>query len=347
MSKYHPYIPAVEDAVDEISQDVVDLGAVLTGKGRDRAHVIIERIESAAKQIPNCPLLIEGESFVAGSLGRRTQEKPLDDVDVYLVMEAPLLTAVNGFQRLPLTSHYSMPSTPLTHDSNLKVGNLISADAVLDRFVNCLPLWFPDDQTGKGNAGKTAYVKRGGVNVDLSPVLWYASDVGGIDQYWMPAGHSVSWKPTNPKEDQKFLSTANQAHDGDLLKIIRMMKWWNATFNDDRLKGIHLETMIVNAFQGKSILWWSDSLHYLFGVLSEQLQHSCPDPTGLSDPLDSSLSAQDRQGSRDALWASYILVDQAKALAEAEDIAGCLAKWRIVFFDLPRQSIEYSFRGVA
>ena len=241
MVAFHPYVREVEGAFTRYAETHVDLGAEWTRLGREMAKSTIELVEARAELADDCPLLLKDQSFIAGSLGRRTQEQPLDDIDVYLVLEAPTVLGTTDGTPHPLVSQFSRPRTPLTEDPTLRCGVHFSADAVLDRFAQYLALWFLGKPTGKGRAGKTCFVQFGPINIDLCPVILFKSTVGGIDEYWMPAGGgSPHWKRTNPKQDQAFLSSANQAHDGELLRLIRMMKWWNAKYNADRLKGIHL-----------------------------------------------------------------------------------------------------------
>lgn len=188
MGNNHPYVLEVESALTKFSQNEVDLGEPLTSIGRDLARGTIAAIEIGAERAGNCPLLYLGQSFISGSLGRRTQEKPLDDVDVYLVLEAPVLHGSERGRPYPLTSQCTRSATSLIDDPTLSCIGNISANAVLDRFVEYLPQWFPETETGKGRAGKTCWVKQGPVNIDLSPVIWFRSEVGAIDEYWMPAG---------------------------------------------------------------------------------------------------------------------------------------------------------------
>lgn len=332
MPTFHPYLSEVEGPFSRFSAEQVDLGADLTAAGRQLALGVIAVVEVEVERSANCPLLYRDKSFIAGSLGRRTQEQPLDDVDVYLVLEAPEVTGAEDGLPYPLTSHASRPNTPLTDDPTLRSGNNFSADAVVNRFASYLDIWFPKNPTGKGRAGKTCYVRLGTVNIDLSPVIWFKSTVGGIDEYWMPAGRGTPyWKRTNPKEDQRFLTDANQAHNGGLLRIVRMIKWWNANYNSDRLKGIHLETMVVKAFRGIPVVGWAYPLTWLFDMLYEALDSPCPDPTGLGDPLDSSLSSLDRSASREALFASKAIASAAADAAIQGKPDECLHWWRSIF----------------
>jgi len=148
----------------------------------------------------------------------------------------------------------------------------------------------------------------------------------------MPAGGGkIDWKPTNPKEDQRRLTEANQYHDGELLKVARMMKWWNRRHNMDRIKGIHLETMIIKLLEGMTLDGWANTIHYLFDKLRQEIGLSCPDPTGLGDRLDSTLNDVDRCLSEILLGMSFANVTAAQGAASRNDMDTCLQEWQAVF----------------
>jgi hypothetical protein len=144
-------------------------------------------------------------------------------------------------------------------------------------------------------------------------------------------GGQLHWKPTNPKEDQRLLTEANRAHNGELLKIIRMMKWWNVKHNQDRLKGIHLETIIVQLLDGQHLDGWANTLHFLFANLGGTVQIACGDPVGLGPSLDSKLTDQDRGASVAAIQAAYEIARQASELASADYAPMALLRWRVLF----------------
>jgi hypothetical protein len=332
MYGYHSRVPQVEGAFQRFSEASVDLGETRTQFGRDLADAVIARIEAFSTGANSCPVMIPGAGFIAGSLGRRTQEQPLDDIDGYLVMSAPGVRPNHDGVLLDMVAHYSEGETPLVRDGLLSVGNNLNANAILERIAAHLGVWFPDRDSGIGGSRKTCYLRVEEINIDLSPVIWYSPNGGGMDQYWMPAGNGqIHWKPTNPKEDQRNLTTANQAHNGELLKIVRMMKWWNANRNAGRLKGIHLETLIVNLLEGQQLDGWANALHYLFANLGAAVGGICPDPSGLGSPLDSSLSDTDRAASMASINAAYNAAFQASQLAAADYVPMALVQWRTIF----------------
>jgi hypothetical protein len=247
-------------------------------------------------------------------------------------MDAPGLVPRFDLTPAPVNPVSRMGTSPLLIDRTLYTGEILSADAVLFRFSGYLANIFPDWHTGVGRRRKTCFVTAGPINVDVTPVIHFVSTVGGIDEYWMPEGNGEpSWKRTNLKIDQRNVSRTNQALDGNLLKVIRMLKWWNATRNADRLKGIHLETMVIQLMAGRRFTGWSDTLRYLFDGLRAAVLQDCPDPTGLGPPLNSSLAVNDRAETATALAFASHVATRADQLAAQGETQQALLTWRYLF----------------
>jgi hypothetical protein len=331
MANWHPRIDQIEAAFSRFCSGHVDLGEATTAWGRQQAKGIIQTIEVKAAEAAGCPNLVVDRSFIAGSLGRRTQEQPLDDVDSYLVLNAPGVGAVSNGAQLALVATTSTMPTPLVDDLSLRGGGYISAELVLQRIAGHLQSWFPDSGAGISKSRKTCFVKQGEVNFDLAPVVHFTAAGAGIDQYWMPFGAgSHGWKPTNPRQDQKLLSESNQDHDGELLKIIRFMKWWNRNKNRDLLKGIHLEVLVQNALAGTRINCWAATLELTFERLAAAIDGPCPDPTGLGDQLDKRLSQEHRQETKVQLQIASLFATKAAREARKGNIDGAMDAWQVI-----------------
>lgn len=327
----HQYSEVEERLLNWVRDSFVDLGSDATKQGRAIRDSIIAQIEDISGQ-GGFPILLIGESFGAGSFGRRTLCKPLDDIDIYIVMNAGGATVSDDGTTYTLEG--KTPG-PLTNESVLREGFWISADLVLQRVayrVGRLPT-VQEKGSGSGinNKRKSAFIKFGDLNIDITPVVC-ARFSNAIDRYYMPVGRgSTFWKPTNPKEDQRRLSAQNQAQRELLLPIVRMLKWWNQTVNQGRIKGIHLEVMVERALAGYYLEGIAQGLHLAFASIPGQLQNTCPDPTGLGPALDVNLSPEDRSNSSQLASAAHLqAIKAANCLSKGSDV-GALYAWRDVF----------------
>ena len=98
----HPYSSEEEAALSAFRARDVDLTREDTGFGRALRDVVIQQCEGLSGR-ESFPPLLSGRSFGAGSFARRTLCRPLDDIDVYLVLDAC---------GAPMSEHASGPSPP-------------------------------------------------------------------------------------------------------------------------------------------------------------------------------------------------------------------------------------------
>jgi len=330
----HPYSSEEEAALSAFRARDVDLTREDTGFGRALRDVVIQQCEGLSGR-ESFPPLLSGRSFGAGSFARRTLCRPLDDIDVYLVLDACGAPMSDDRQTYRLEGS---AAGPLASDPSLEVDGWISSHLVLGRLVS--GLWAPPvvaeqrGTVGMSDKGKSAFLSfpRWQVKVDVTPVLWATNFVNSIDRYYMPQGRgSIWWKATNPKEDQRRLSEQNQLQGGLLLPTIRMLKWWNANRNGGRLKGIHLEVLAERGLSLHYLEGVAQALHMAFVAMQTQLERPCPDPTGLGPPLDCNLSQVDRTESTRAAQRAHLATIGAADRFRAGDVPGGLANWREVF----------------
>jgi len=334
-SMNHPY-NVLEEAVLKGFRQRVDLSPEVMTYGRYVRDTVIQQCEALSGD-DGFPVLLAGQTFTAGSFGRRTQAQPLTDIDLYLVMNAGGLTMWDfGAQRRLIL--VGQTPGPLTYDPTLSYSGWLSADLVAQRIADRLadlPLveqWRA--KTGLNDKRKSSFIRLpDGLNVDVTPVLWATGFTYGIDRFFMPQGReSLWWTPTNPKEDQRRLSAQNRQQDDLLLPVIRMLKWWNDNRNGGRLKGILLETLVENGLRYSRLDGLAQALHMAFCHIQIGLDAPpCLDPTGLGPPLDVNLSLVDRTLSVFAANSAHVYAVQAADAFRVGNVTEGIQAWASVF----------------
>jgi hypothetical protein len=146
-----------------------------------------------------------------------------------------------------------------------------------------------------------AEIKRNGeaVSLSLSSYPW-AFDVvpavpvndgrGGYAYYLIPNG-SGDWIATDPRRDAARATTVNQRHFGELLPVIRLLKYWNRRVHKPRLPSYYFETLVINIFQAASLIGdHPTAVSQFFSTCSTSIWLPCPDPKGLGPALDRDVS---------------------------------------------------------
>lgn len=321
-------------AFEEFKQEVVDLNHNQVKKARQSRVYLQEQLAKIAKGIPGFPRLTGG-FMPFGSFARRTKVRPLDDVDMLVMLQGQDSQVCQSSW-----DAYTFMVTVTTDFSPLKPYvdeyGWVNSTRILNRFKSGLKA-VPNYQKSE--------IKRTGVAVvlnlksyawvfDVVPALPVANWDGSIHHYLIPDGRG-NWTRTDPRIDQELVTEVNKNQSGYLLPLIRLIKYWNANYlAASKLKSYHLETLLINAFRYRyseiaaSIRW---SVPEAFLRLSSSVQYTCPDPKRRGQDLDAELDWLTRQkvcnaAKEGAQCASYALqYEQQGAHQEA------IKWWNYVF----------------
>lgn len=247
----------------------------------------------------NAFLPVTGQYLPYGSFARSTKTRPLDDID--------LLAILNHYG----TSEIASYSSPYTYQVRLTDWN-----APLARFA---------DNNGNLNSTRIlnslksgltkvpnyqrAEIKRNGVAVvlnlrsyswvfDIVPSVPVVDWAGKTTHYLIPNG-TGQWTRTDPRRDQTTITSVNQQHQGNLLPLIRLIKYWNkASYAAPRIDSYYLETMLIDGFRYHYPIISSTLRSHVpaaFQILAARVLVSCPDPKGLGPNLDMGIEWEKRQ----------------------------------------------------
>lgn len=240
---------------------------------------------------PKFPRLIDGD-FLSGSYARGTKNVPLDDIDVmlpmdgeglYLVGDNPRFFAGSGNADNPLLQH-------------LDQYGLLSSRHIINVFHKALQKSYPTSTIKKNGQAVNVQMKYG-FGIDIVPCFRTVAAFGGDVLYYIPqGGDSHFWMPTNPKIDAHISDILHKHHNEKLKPVIRLIKLWNDTSNNGRLRSYHVETMCWHVFYKYpgAIQHIGLAIVYFFQNALPYLQYRCVDATGVGEYVDDYLSATDR-----------------------------------------------------
>lgn len=203
------------------------------------------------------------EVFVSGSYGRRTAIQPLDDIDLFIVLNE----SVHG----GLRSQSTQPCL----------------DAVLAALQRAHPSGV---SMRRQRRSVNVSFQSTGIGYDVVPAFELPSKRG---VYIIPDAERQSWISTNPAKHAELCNQAD-ARAGNVLKqLIKAVKHWNAT-HGKHLRSFHIEVMAYSV-----ILRPSDSLperfQHLLAQLADKILQACPDPAGLGPHIDQGMAPSWRQ----------------------------------------------------
>jgi hypothetical protein len=158
-------------------------------------------------------------SFLVGSWGKDTATRPPRDVDVFFVLPFAVYTRFEGYV-------WSRQS------------------ALLQEVKSVLTDTYPD--TDMSGDGQVVVVRFGSYSVEVVPAILLTSG-----KYWICNTHDGgSYKVTDPLAEIAHIRAVDQANNGNLRPLIRMLKAWQA-YCGVPIKSFQLELLAAD-FIGQS-----------------------------------------------------------------------------------------------
>lgn len=157
------------------------------------------------------------ETFLNGSYERDTMIRPLDDIDIFVVLDESYWKDDFGVMRKP--------------------------QSVLDKIKDFLN--DQNDYKGKVRQDRPCVtVELSNKSFDILPAFEQ------IEGYLMPNYNLESWIPTYPKILTENLKNAHRDYSYKLKDIIRVIKYWNK-LNGKMISSFHIEEVAIKIFKFK------------------------------------------------------------------------------------------------
>jgi hypothetical protein len=234
-------------------------------------------------------------TFLTGSYRRNTQKRPLDDIDLFVVLDEGVYVD---------TIHK----------------DALGATRAINTVEIALRLAYPYTEVRRHDRGVQIAFVGTGIGFDVIPAYQTS-----VDEFWIPDETRGCWIQTNPKEQQCLVSDANQNRCGEMLvPEIKLLKTWNDE-SGRRLKGFHLEALAFHALHHAPECH-QEGIAWLFQSLANSVRYGTPDIWPLGEPADGYLSEAQRTAAAGALRAaataaqSAILAEQQGRTEEAHAI---------------------------
>lgn len=213
--------------------------------------------------------------ILVGSYARGTAIRPLNDIDVFLILD------------------------PAVHGRRLSSQPLLLLEDLQRALRACYS--DPGPQTQIQRRSVNIEFSSSGIGFDMIPAF---SDGSWPESYDIPDRYQSIWIKTNPERHKEKCSEANDRADGALNQLIKAAKHWNylqRDANGDKpLRSFHLEVMAYSAFAGAP----PDpraGMALLLEHLAHRIAFSCPEPAGLGPDLDAGLTPAERDRAGRAL----------------------------------------------
>lgn len=303
----------VEGALRSFARRHIDLTTTEVTQARRSRTFLIQRLKglTGKDSVPR----LTGTVMPFGSFARRTKIRPLDDIDLLVVIRGTDLR-VDGWG-LP-TDLKLKPVPGAWPPKYLDTGGHLNSRIVLNGLkahIASIPQY---KTTSKRISGQAVVLKPGtrAWTFDLVPAV-AIRDKKAVTHYLIPNGKGA-WMATDPRRDALKTRQASAQVAGAMYEIIRLVKYWNRRGGKPRLGSYHLEVMAMEGLTNQPFLT-GDPLAMMEACLqhiSMRIYYHYPDPKGLVGPIDEGVSFEARQKIAQAARTAAEHVRQAAALRQ-------------------------------
>ncbi|HGY9593354.1 TPA: hypothetical protein ACOJPH_001000 [Vibrio campbellii] len=270
----------INAAFECFMRDEVNLPNGKPTRARTSRDWLLDKLNTFGEQQNNFPKLYTSKHMPFGSFARNTKKRPLDDVDILLCMSANGVTYSEIGNTVYMTApEGAYPFNQLCSDTS----GYVSSIKVLNRiksYLNQVPQYDKADIKRDGQA-MTMKLSSYDWNFDIVPCFHTTPESDGRQYYIMPDG-SGNWMKTDPARDQHYSTSVNQANNGNVLSIIRLVKYWNKRGSMVNAPSYLLENLVLNYYETNSAGKWPDlELPQVLQYISNAVYQRVVDQKGL------------------------------------------------------------------
>ncbi len=323
----------IDTALAGLLERELTLDASKISQGSTSHNYIRNLLKNKNNEDDLFPRFIEGD-FLSGSYARYTKIHPLDDIDVMMIIDGSGLQVIEHgvVQNFQVKGSERDDNPILQH---FEGNRLLSSRKVINLFHEALRDSHPDSKIKKHGQAINVWLESYKLGIDIVPCFHIVPRDGSQDFYYIPEGEgSDGWIKTNPKIDERISDELHVKHNEMFRGLVRLIKYWNLKFNSGKLQSYHLETVVWHAFdnyEGELASYESGLFHFFLNA-SSVLSGPCADKTKLGGPVDSYLSAVERQSSLEKFNQSVQILSESYLHPQTDD-AKKLAAWKRLFGD--------------
>lgn len=321
----------VNNAFDTFMKDTVRLNSDRNNVAKSSKNNLITEIEKFPNDGKFLDYYPEYTSIDYGSYSRKTKIRPLDDIDLMILLHA------QGNWREVIDGGYKIRVKPEASKQMALCNpgtDVLNSIKVINKFKEYL---------AKVTSYKKADIKRNqeAVTLELNSYEWVFDIVPSFETapdnlnrtfFLIPDG-SGNWKPTEPRIDKNRTVNINSKQQVSVLDIIRIMKYWTKRPTAATMGSYFLECLILNYYDstgGNTNKYIDVELPNLFAYIYHQIHNSLNDPKGFQGDLNK-LSWSERNSIQERAKLDYNRSKQARDFETNGKQKESIEKWGEIF----------------
>ena len=319
-------------AFNEFMENFVNLDNVRVEQARRSRDWLVERIEHFPDD-SSFPSLHPDRSIGFGSFARGTKKRPLDDIDLMIILHAEGAT----YREFGDGICVIIPdqSSRLRHfcDGDSPILNSIK---IVNKFVESLKgvQQYENAEIKRNREAATLRLRSYEWNFDIVPCFLTKADSHGRTYYVIPDGQG-NWKKTDPRLDKDRVKRINSMYGGRVLEVVRVVKYWNKRAKIPTMESYLLENIILDYYENHRIppgshirIEFCDVMRYL----SQNIFKDVEDPKGVQGNINL-LEPGEKNKISEIASIIYKKANLAIAFEKVRMHEASINKWREIFGD--------------
>lgn len=324
-------VSTVIQAFNEFMKDTVNLDPEITKKAIASRDWLTSQIDNFKSKDIDFPTSYEDINIHFGSFARKTKIRELDDIDMMIGLSGQGSTYLTYSDRIEITvSSEAADLLKLCHSNSTS----LNSKRVINKFVSACSN-VPQYSSAEIKRNQEAVVLNLSSypwSFDIVPCFITSEDCYGKSYYLIPDGNGY-WKKTDPRIDKERTTRINQNHDGNILQIIRILKYWNRRATMPTMSSYLLETMILNYYEGQNSkasqfvdVEFANVMVYIYN----NIMGNVDDPKGIQGNINS-LTYDERTKIKNKAAIDYHVAIAAGEFEQNKDMKASIGKWGEVF----------------
>lgn len=324
-------IETVIQAFEKFQKEIVNLDSDDSKKARSSRNWLIDQINAFPNKHDEFPILHEEMHINYGSFARKTKKRPLDDIDLMICLHAEQGNYIEFSDEVKIyVSENSKRLKKYTNDDS----NVLNSRKIINKFVSNLSN-IPQYRNAiikRNLEAATLDLYSYDWVFDIVPCFFTVPDVLNKTYYLIPDGNG-NWKKTDPLLDRERVTKVNTEHKGNILNIIRIMKYWNNRATMPSIGSYLLENMILDYYENKITSASSFVDLEIVNVLYEihqRIFQTINDPKKIQGNLNN-LSYDDKTKISNKAYADYLKALEARDFEKEKEHKKAINKWIEIF----------------
>lgn len=321
---------SVIGAFKEFLRDSVELDPDEVTTARASRNWLSGELGRLHERHSDFPLPYADQRIDYGSFARGTKIRPLDDIDQIHCLSATGATYIESGGTVGLL----VPETSRLRNFCHEGSGLLNSRRLINKFVAHLKEVPQYRAAELGRRGEAAVLDLSSYpwTFDIVPGFFTAPETDGRTYYLIPDGNG-HWKKTDPRIDRDRAQRVNRMHGGYALRLIRVLKFWNARRTAPAMASYLLECILLSGLENWRVrtsefvdLYIADALD----LVASAVMNGVADPKRIQGDLNT-LTTDERIKVKVRAMLDAEAAREARAFEDTQDHKRSIQRWGDIF----------------